>query len=193
MGPFDQTIAWSSQGVKGASRFLERFWNLALECGKNKESSLKARKAIHKLNKKIDEDLERAKFNTPIAAFMEFVNFASLNKKDFGRDVIERALVLLAPFASHITEELWQQLSFEDSVHKQKWPKHDPELVKEEIITLIVQINGKVRDKIEVEVGISEERAKELALSREKIKKWIGDKEIKKIIFVPRKLINIVI
>jgi leucyl-tRNA synthetase len=193
MGPFDQTIAWSSKGVKGVFRFLERLWNLILESDKNQESSQEIKRAVHKLNKKIDEDLERVKFNTPIAAFMEFVNFALLHKKEMGKDMMERILRLLAPFAPHLSEELWHQLNFKNSVHKQAWPKYDSTLVKEKNITLIVEINGKIRDKIEVKADISEEKAKELALSRKKIKEWIGQKEIKKIIFIPQKLINFVI
>jgi len=193
MGPFDQTIAWSTQGVRGVSRFLERLWNLTLECGKNQKSSEEAQRAVHKLNKKIDEDLEKVKFNTAVAAFMEFVNFASSHKEEVGRDIVERAILLIAPFAPHMAEELWHQLGLEGSVHKQSWPKYDPELVKEEMVTLVIQINGKVRDKIEVEASISEKEAKEIALSREKVQKRIGKKEIKKIVFVPERLINIVI
>jgi leucyl-tRNA synthetase len=100
---------------------------------------------------------------------------------------------LLAPFAPHIIEELWHHLGHEDSIHQQSWPKYDSKLVKEEKITLIIQINGKVRDKVEVKADISEEKAKEIALSREKIQKWIKGKKIKKTIFVPGKLINLVI
>jgi leucyl-tRNA synthetase len=193
MGPFDQAIAWSTQGVKGVRRFLERVWKLILECKDQKESSKKVIKEIHKLNKKIEEDLEMTKFNTAVAAFMEFINFAFENKNEIGKDVLERFLILLAPFAPHITEELWHQIGHKDSIHLQPWPKWDPELVKEEMITLVIQVNGKVRDKIEVESDISEEKAKELALSREKIKKWLKGKEIKKVVFVPGKLINIVV
>jgi len=193
MGPFDQAIAWSTQGVKGVYRFLNRVWNLILECKENRKSSQKAIKEIHKLNKKIDEDLELMKFNTATAAFMEFINFASSSKKDIGRDVIERMLILLAPFAPHMTEELWQKLAKKDSIHKQKWPRYEPKLVREEKITLIIQINGKVRDKMEVEANTSKEKARGIAFSREKVKKWITDKEIKKIIFVPGKLINFVV
>jgi len=192
MGPFDQAISWSAQGVKGVFRFLDRVWNLVLECAKNKKSNKEAIKKIHQLTKKIGEDLEAMKFNTAIAAFMEFLNFASASKKEIGGDVIERFLILLAPFAPHITEELWHQLGHGDSIHKQKWPKYNPRLIKEEIITLIIQINGRVRDKIEVEAGISEKKAKELALLSKKVQNWISGKEIKKIIFVPQKLINIV-
>jgi len=193
MGPFDQVISWSAQGVKGVFRFLNRVWNLVLECKTNKESSQRAIKEIHKLNKKIDEDLEATKFNTAVAAFMEFLNFANLNKKEIGKDTIERFLILLAPFAPHITEELWHFVGHKDSIHKESWPKYDPRLIKEEMITLVIQVNGKVRDKIEVEADISEEKAKELAIPREKIKKWLKDKKIKKVVFVPGKLINIVV
>ncbi len=193
MGPFDQTISWNSQGVKGVYRFLDRVWNLTLECTKNKNSAKKTVKAIHKLNKKIQEDMEVVKFNTAIAAFMEFINFCFENKKDIGKDTIQRMLILLAPFVPHITEELWHYLGNKDSVHNQPWPKYDSGLVKEEIITFIIQVNGRVRDKVEVKADISEKEASDLTLSREKIKKRIGEKEIKKIIFVPGKLINIVI
>jgi len=192
MGPFDQAIAWSTRGVRGAFRFLERVWKLVLESSQNKSSS-KILRALHKLNKKIDNDLEVTKFNTIIAAFMEFVNLCQDHKEEIGRDVIERLLILLSPFAPHISEELWQKLGHKKSIFLEKWPKYDSEFTKEEIITLIIQVNGKIRDKIEVEADISEEEAKKLALSRKIVQKWIEEKEIKKVIFVPGKLINIVV
>jgi len=192
MGPFDQTISWSTQGVRGVYRFLEKVWKLTLN-GAGEKSSERVIRAIHKLNKKIDEDLEAIKFNTLIAAFMEFTNFWQENKKEVSKDIIERFLILLAPMAPHISEELWHQLNQKGSVHNQKWPKCDSKLIKEKTITLIIQVNGKVRDKIEVEVDIPEEEAKKLAFSREKVQKWIGGKEVKKVIFVPGKLINIVV
>ncbi len=193
MGPFDQTISWSSKGVKGVHRFLNRVWKLVLECSENKKSGKEAVKEVHKLNRKVEEDLEATKFNTAVASFMEFINYCYKNKKDVGKDVIQRMLILLAPFAPHISEELWQYLGNKGSVHEQSWPKYDSKLVKEKNITLIIQINGKVRDKVEVKADISEEEAKELTLNREKIKKRIYNKKIKKIIFVSGKLINIVI
>jgi len=193
MGPFDQAIGWNSKGVKGVNRFLKRVWKLTIECKDNKKSSQKTTREIHKLTKKITEDTNLTKFNTAIAFFMEFINFSYENKKDIEKDVIQRILILLAPFAPHLTEELWQYLGNKDSVHNQNWPTYDSELVKEQIITLIVQINGKVRDRIETKVDISEEEAKKLTLGREKIKKRIVGKKVKKIIFIPGKLINIVI
>jgi len=193
MGPFDQAIAWSNQGVRGVFRFLNRVWKLALYCKNNEKSNKEIIKEIHKLNKKIDEDMEKMKFNTAIAAFMEFLNFVSENKKDIGMDIIERFLILLAPFAPHITEELWHQLGYQESIHRQSWPKYNKELVKEKKITLVIQVNGKVRDKIEIEAGISEKKAKESALSRKKIKKWLKGKKVKNVVFVPGKLINFVV
>ena len=192
MGPFDQAIVWSAQGVKGVRRFLEKVWRLVLETLESKKSSPKIVRALHKLNKKINDDLEATKFNTIIAAFMEFVNLAQDNVKEVGREPTERLLILLSPFAPHITEELWQRLGNKKSIFFEKWPKYDPKLVKEKTITLVIQINGKVRDKIEVEADISEKEARELAISQEKVQKWIEGKEIKKVVFVPGKLINIV-
>jgi len=193
MGPFDQAIAWSTQGVNGVYRFLDRIWNLVEECKNNIKSDDEAIRLIHKLNKKIDEDLENIKFNTAVAAFMEFLNFATVNKEKIGQDIIERMILLLAPFAPHISEELWHNLGHNDSVHNQKWPQYDPKMIKEERVNLIIQINGRVRDKIEVKVGISEKEAKEIALNQEKVKNWIKNQEIKKVIFVPNQLINFVL
>ena len=194
MGQFDQAITWNEHGIKGAYRFLEKVWKLVLECSENKEkSSPNILSALHKLNKKIDEDLEAIKFNTIIAAFMEFINFGQENKRGIGSDALERILILLSPFAPHIAEELWEKLGHKKSIFLEKWPEPDPRFLKEELATLVIQINGKMRDSVEVEVGISEKEARELAISREKIKKWLGGKEIKKVIFVPEKLISIVV
>jgi len=193
MGPFDQAIAWNSKSVNGVFRFLNKVWSLTLECKNNKKSGKEAIKLVHQLNKKISEDLESMKFNTAIASFMEFVNFCQQKKEEAGRDVIERMLILLAPFAPHIAEELWKELGNKKSIHLEEWPKYDEKLIKEQKIVLLVQVNGKLRDQLEASPDISEKEAKELAIGRDKIKKWIGGKEIKKIIFVPKRLINIVI
>ena len=193
MGPFDQTIAWNPKSLNGVFRFLNKVWNLVLECRDNKRSSEKALKLIHQLNKKIDEDLESMKFNTAISSFMEFVNFGLEDKKNIGKDVLERMLILLSSFAPHISEELWFLLGNKKSIFEESWPKYDLKLIKEETINFIIQINGKVRDKIEVKTGLSEKEAKTLALKSEKVQNWIGNKEIKKTIFVSDKLINFVI
>ena len=192
MGPFDQAIAWNAKGVKGVFRFLNRFWKLVVDCDKEK-SGEKVIKELHKLNKKVDEDVDLMKFNTAVAFFMKFINFCFENKEDIGKDTVQRALVLLAPFAPHITEELWSYLGNKDSIHNEPWPQYDSSLAEDKAAILIIQINGKVRDKIETKVEISEEEAKEVVLSREAVKKRIGGSKIKKIIFIPGRLINIVI
>jgi len=200
MGPFSEPINWNTKGLIGMKRFLDKVWNLF---GKEKsviliEEDREIEKLVHKTIKKVTEDIENFRFNTAVSALMILVN--ELQNRNYGIWHLKTLLLLLAPFTPHISEELWQQyfvktltFSLQTSILQYPWPKYDPKLVKEETITLVIQVNGKVRDKIEVETDISEEKAKELALSREKIKKWIKGKEIKKVIFVPGKLINIVV
>jgi len=192
MGPFDQAIAWDTKGMVGVRRFLDRFWNLVLSCADNKKSDKGIQTDFYRLIKKVSDDLDNAKFNTAIAAFMEFLNLVSSNQNKVGKDIIEKLLILFAPFAPHITEELWKKIGEKGSVHLQKWPSYDERLIKKEKITLIIQINGKVRDKIEAGMDIAENEAKDLALSQERIKGLIQGKEIKKTIFVKGRLINIV-
>ena len=202
MGPFDEPINWNTKGLIGMKRFLEKVWNLF---GKEKsiisvEEDREIEKLIHKTIKKITEDIENFRFNTAISALMILVN--ELQGKNYGIWHLKSLISILAPFAPHICEELWssfakaskdKQFNIKTSIHSRPWPKYDPKLIKEEIITLVIQVNGKVRDKIEVEADISEEKARELAISREKIKKWLKGKKIKKVIFVPGKLINLVV
>jgi leucyl-tRNA synthetase len=210
LGPFTEGGDWQDRGIVGIFRFLNKVWNLRSKVNhelkeiKNKE----LQRLIHKTIKKVTEDMENLRYNTTISTLMILV-------KEFERQnwlsatSYQLLLKLLAPFAPYITEELWHQLpelqmkgrrrdlslrlGHQDSIHNQSWPKHNPKLVKEDSITLIIQVNGKVRDKIEVEADISEEKARDLAVSQKKIKNWVEGKEIKKVIFVPNKLINIVI
>jgi len=193
MGPFDQAIAWSTNGMKGCARFLEKVWDMAQKCAENKQTDKSILRVLHGLNKKIDEDLEITKFNTIIAAFMEFINLAQENREKTGREAIERFLILLSPFAPHISEELWQMLGHKNSIFQEKWPKPEEKFLKRETITLVIQVNGKIRDKIEVASDVSEEEARTLAISQKNVIKWTEGKEVKKIIFVPNKLINIVV
>ncbi len=196
MGPFEQTISWDTKGVKGAKRFLERVWKLTgkfLVTQKPKGSSY-LKKLLHKTMKKVSEDIESLKFNTALSSLMEFCNAWQTNKEGgLGKKDFKDFLKIFSPFAPHLTEEIWSQLGFKSSIHNQKWPKHDPKLVKEGIVTFIIQVNGRVREKIEAEIGISKREFKKLALAQENIKKWIERKNLKKTIFVPGKLINFVI
>jgi leucyl-tRNA synthetase len=213
MGPFEQMIPWDTKGVVGCRRFLEKIWNI-FSNPKSKVQNPKQiqnpelKKLLHKTIKKVGEDIELMKFNTAISSMMEFVNAWSrlsgippeaghasnppagggLSQKD-----LAEFLKILSPFAPHLAEELWTAVGFKEMCCEQKWPKYDEKLVEEEKILLIVQINGKVRDKIEVKSGLTQKEAEKIALKSEKIKALIGQGETKKIIFVPNKIINIVI
>jgi len=190
LGPFSQGGDWQDRGVQGTARFLNKVWKLREKLDskiENKEIKIIAHKTI----KKVTEDIEDLRYNTAISALMIFANAMEKEKK-LSTQHYKILLLLLAPFAPHISEELWHKIGNKNSVHNQKWPTHDKELIKEERIDLVIQVNGKVRDRVEVEADISEEKAKDLAISREKIKNRISGKEIKKVIFVSGKLINIV-
>ena len=147
---------------------------------------------LHKTIKKVTEDIDNLKFNTAISSLMILANEME-KEKEISLLHYSQFLILLSPFAPHITEELWESLEEKESVHSQNWPKFNPELIKEKEITMVIQVNGKLRDQIKVPTDISEEQAKKIALESEKIKKWIEGKEIRKVIFVKGKLVNVVV
>ena len=193
LGPFQEGGDWQDLGIIGVKRFLEKVWKLKSQITNNKsQTNPKLEKLINQTIKKVTEDIENLRYNTAISILMILAN-AMEKSSEIQNTSYKILLLLLAPFAPYITEELWYKLGDKESIHNQKWPEYDEKLIKEEKINLIIQINGKVRDKIEVKAGISKEEAKQLTLQREKVKQWISGKEIKKIIFVKDKLINIVI
>jgi len=189
LGPFAEGGDWSDKGIVGIYRFLNRVWQFV----QKSETNSKFQSLRHKTIKKVTEDLENLRYNTAIAALMEYLNAMQNVKGQMSKDDIETLLVLLAPFAPHITEELWHQLGHKDSVHSQPWSKYDARLIKEKRINLILQVNGKVRDIVEVASDTTEEQAKEAALKSKKIQKWITGQVVKKVIFVQGRLINIVV
>jgi leucyl-tRNA synthetase len=194
MGPFTETAAWDIRGIEGCSRFLQKIWKLA----EKKEKIEKVKKdsinrLLHQTIRKVSEDIENFRFNTAISALMILVNQLTINSKQLTKNHLKTLLLLLSSFAPHISEELWQRCISQSSIHFQTWPKYDKKLIEKEKIILVIQVNGRVRDKIEVAANISEKRAKKLVFSRERIKKWLGNKKIKKTIFVPKKLINLVV
>jgi len=193
MGPFDQAISWSQNGLVGCHRFLSRVCNLFNEKRKTAKSNKEIISKLHQLTKKVSNDLEEMKFNTAIAAFMEFINFWQQPEQALSPKDAEIFLKLLSPFAPHLAEELWQGLGHKKSIFLEKWPKYDPRLTREESFELVVQINGRVRDAISAPIDISEEDAKKLALNSEKVQKWFEGKLIKKVIFVKNRLINLII
>jgi leucyl-tRNA synthetase len=193
MGPFDQAIAWSTDAVRGSCKFLGRVWNLVLESADNENSGEDVLRRVHKLNQKISGDIEQLKFNTAIAALMEFLNFAEDNKNDVGKDVLQRLVMLLAPFAPHIGEELWQKLGYNESVFKQPWPQPERNLVKDEMIELLVQVNGRLRDKISVPAESGQAAAVELAKASKIVRQWMNNNPIKKVVYVEGRLVNFVV
>ena len=163
------------------------------------------RHMTHRTIRKVTEDIEAFKFNTLLSALMEFNNYLMKARETavYGTpawdEAIDALILMLAPETPHIAEELWQQrhgqgeFTQEQSVHVQPWPEYDPELAKADTITLVVQVNGKLRDKIEASADITEEEAQALALESPLVQKWLEDKTVRKIIFAGGKLINIVV
>ena len=191
LGPLSEGGDWNGKGIIGIYRFLNRVWALAQKT-KIAEQDSKLETLRHRTIKKVTEDMENLRYNTAIAALMEYSN--ALSQADsISKEQIKTLLILLAPFMPFVTEELWQQLGNKESVHDQKWPTYNPALVQEEMMRLVLQVNGKGRDVVGAPTGITEEEAKKLALSNIQIQKWLAGKDPKRIIFVPKRLINIVI
>ncbi len=198
VGPLEDKAMFKEEGVTGTYRFLEKVWRLAtdkdlIDCGgKCTEVLEELPSLLHKTIKKVGNDIEKLHFNTAISQMMILVN--TMNKYDsLPKAMIEKLLMLLAPFAPHIAEELWSELGHKKSIFKQKWPEYNPKFIKDTKIELIVQVNGKVRARIETNSDISENDAKNLATKNEKVGKWIEGKKIVKVIFVKGKLLNIVV
>jgi leucyl-tRNA synthetase len=207
MGPLEQMKPWSMRGVEGVARFLARVWRLIMDENQAGEWELSPRvqeivsdkaqqKLIHATIKKVTEDIESLSFNTAISQMMVFVN-AFTNAPAIPVSAIRTLLVLLNPFAPHITSELWEKISarFGDrpnDVAEQKWPEHDEAVLVEDEVDIIVQINGKLRDKLRVAIDANEEELKSAALNLPKIQRHLAGKEVRKVVIVPKKIINIV-
>ena len=214
--PPDRDLEWSDQGVEGSFRFLQRFWNLVLDCREEIQGSSFSQKNIPvsdtgrslyvKLNqtiKKVTEDVDdRFHFNTAISAVMELVNALYLFQADQTGDpmknslmarAVETGLILLSPIVPHVCEELWQLLGKTGSIHDQPWPEWDPNALTEEEQVVVIQVNGKVRSRITVGPSVTEEEIKKLAWEQPRIQEWLQGKEWVKTIVIQRKLVNIVV
>jgi leucyl-tRNA synthetase len=203
MGPFEQAVAWSTESIIGSRRFLERVWNLQYKVQKNKKYN---EFEIEKTIKKVSADIEEMKFNTAISTMMIFVNEVG-KLESISQIAYEKFLQILAPFAPHITEEIWQKLHLSpnpspdkgrgrggvESIHLSKWPKYDPSFIKDEQIKIAVQINGKVRTEMMILSDLNEEKIKKQVLVNEIVLKYLAGQEVKKVIYVKNRLINIVI
>jgi leucyl-tRNA synthetase len=213
--PPEKDLEWSDQGVEGAYRFLTRLWRFGLQhrewmarVGKPKpggpSSELRElRRIIHRTIKKVSEDIEgRFHFNTAIAATMELFNAMSATAQDKalfekGRELIKEAfetiVVLLAPFVPHITSELWQSLGHTGRVDEVPWPQFSEEALEEENLLIVVQINGKIRGKITVPAGATQESIEALALADAKVLSFLNGQKVVRTVYVPRRLLNIVL
>jgi len=204
--PPERDLEWNDQGVEGCFRFIQRVIRLVEDLygklGTAKDTGEKDRAVrfvTHKTIKKVTEDInDRFHFNTAISSIMELVNALNDYKDgDISKGVIKEALdsllLLLAPFAPHITEELWHMIGHENSIHTMPWPKYDASAIVEDEIEIVVQVNGKLRDKINIPAQATEEEMKEMALKSEKLIPFLEGKEVVKVIAVPKKLVNIVV
>ena len=209
IAPYDMDAPWDPRGVPGTYRFLNRAWNLVQEfVDKNPNYSLDANekttqellRLTHLTIKKVTRDIEDEKFNTAVASMMEMVNGLYKIKESHGIDTsdewrfaLESLIQILAPFAPHITEELWREMGHDDTVHVGHWPKWDEKYLKSDTITIIVQVNGKLRAKLELPSDMDKQGVEAAALADENVQKFTNNKPPKKMVYVPGKLVNIVV
>jgi len=209
IGPWDQTANWSVEGMAGAYRFLQRVWTLVYEytdaiheAGEtNSETNSETpeiNRALHKTIKKVSEDIKNMNFNTSIAAMMELVNTLYKHKTDLlasaeSTQTLSVLIRLVAPFAPHIAEELWQVLGNEGSVHASSWPSHDDQYLVSDTMTIVIQINGKLRSEIQMPTATTEEEILAAAVADNKVALALAGKVVKKSIYVPGKLVNLVV
>jgi leucyl-tRNA synthetase len=192
MAPFEQTVAWDTKSIVGVERFLERVWKLQAKVREDVHDSDETRSILHKTIKKVGEDIEAFKFNTAISALMIALNKAEAEAAislSWYTDFIS----LLAPFAPHMTEELWSRIGEKGSIHTTKWPEYDPSCMTEANTTIAIQIGGKLRGTLVLARDMAEIAVLDEVKKTDYYKKYVGDSIPKKIVFVPNKLINIVI
>ena len=199
IGPWDQGGPWDERGIGGVSRFLRRAFSLIAggEASGAEADSAELPRRTNRLVKKVTGDLESFRFNTSIAALMEHTNYLlgvrGEGDEEEWREALRTFVAVLAPFAPHHAEEMWAGMGEAGSIHEQAWPGYDEALIAEEEITLVVQVNGKLRDRVTVPAGISEEAAKEQALASEKVRPHVEGKQIRKAVYVPGRLVNLVV
>ena len=196
LGPIEQSKPWDTNGIDGVHRFLKKLWSLFFGNDSLKvtdgEPTPAELKAIHKLIKKVTYDIEHFSYNTSISAFMICVNELT-SLKCSKKAVLEPLVVLLAPFAPHIAEELWHQLGHETTVCDAEWPAYNEEYLVEQSVSYVISFNGKARYNLQLPVGISKEEAEKAALENELSQKWMEGKTVRKVIVVPGKIVNIVL
>ncbi|HEX4662604.1 MAG TPA: leucine--tRNA ligase [Candidatus Saccharimonadales bacterium] len=198
IAPYDLDAAWDPNGIAGSYRFLNRVWNLVQESFESDKSSEAPLSAVHKTIKKVTDDLVRLSFNTAIAAQMELVNElykakAGGMKSDSWQFALSSLVQMVAPFAPHIAEELWRQLGHTDSIHVSQWPIWDDAYLVENTVTIAIQVNGKVRGEIKIAKDTEQALVETAAKNEENIAAHLNNKQIQRVIYVPNRLLNIVL
>ncbi|MCK5197597.1 MAG: class I tRNA ligase family protein, partial [Spirochaetales bacterium] len=192
MGPLKVSKPWSTKGTAGVHRFLDRVYRVSERAVSTDKPTPEFVKLLHQTIKKVSQDTSNLEFNTAIAQMMIFINEVFKSPVLY-REIWEPFVLLLSPYAPHLGEEMWQKLGHKESLAYEPWPVWDEELVKESVVEIVIQINGKVRAKLELPAGISKDETEKLALENERIKTWTEGKTIVKVIIVPDKLVNIVV
>jgi len=200
MGPLEATKPWNMQGLEGVHRFLQKTWRIIVDeetneiadAVKDVEPDDQSLRLLHKTIRKVSSDIETFCFNTAISAMMILVNHLA-KQTVRAKSALEKLVLILAPFAPHIAEELWQRLGNQNFLVYEPWPKYDKELIKEKLVELAVQVNGKIKDKIVVDADADEQKIEQTALASQKVKDVIADKQPRKIIVIKSRLVNIVV
>ncbi len=191
LGPLEQEKKWSTKGITGQVRFLEKVWRLQERLNKQVKISSDLRLAAEKVTEKVTEDFEKLSFNTAISSLMEFTNLL-LKQKDISQEIFERLLLLLSPMSPHVSEELWQRIGHAKSIFEEFWPRAQKSILEQEKVTLVVQVNGKFRGKLEMIRDVTQSAVVKKSKELDGVKKALGDKKISKTIFVKNRAINFV-
>ncbi len=187
--PPETELEWDDRGIEGANKFLNRVWRVQENLKDKADDALL--RIMHKVIKKVSVDYAEFKFNTAIASLMELTN--AIYQSGANKEVFANLVLMISPIAPHFAEELWQILGNKESICKAKWPEYDPAMLVEDVVTIVVQVNGKLRTKLDVPADIAQDKLKDLVLSDEKLLPWIGGKPIRNFVVVPKKLVNIVV
>jgi leucyl-tRNA synthetase len=204
IGPPTDDAVWSDNGVEGTARFLDRVWRMAtgqvgtVEDRTPADADREVLAEAHRMVEKVTEDIDRFSFNTAVAHLMTFANTLQAGLREglaaeVYRESIRLLLLLLSPMAPHVSHELWERLGFGSMLATEAWPEWDPQLVRRDVVTMVIQVNGKVRDRIEVDADIDAAAAEAIALASERIRPWVHDGQVRKVIARPPNIVNIVV
>jgi leucyl-tRNA synthetase len=191
LGPYLEGGDFRDEGISGIRRFLDRVWGLVADAP-GPDGGDAARRKLHQTIRKVGGDLEALQYHTAIAAMMEYVNLLKKEGQG-GRALVEPLIVLLAPFAPHFAEECWERLGHRETVFAARWPAHDPELARDPEVEMVVQVNGKVRARIQLPAGTPEAEAVARARAEPAVRKFLDGTKIEKVVFVQDRLVNLVV